>query len=368
MQVIRGLVVGLLVAGCNDPAEHAPLLRSMPEPPGTNCQRGGTAIVSGLDDNDNGVLDPSEVSSTTYVCAPPGPAVIEGSVIVHNSVEVAELDGVETITGDLTIDAPGLTSTSLGSLQMVGGSINIVNFSGTTIGFPSLVSAGWLRVLDNASLAAISVPAITSLNRIDLTAPAMTSISFPQLVSVRFISLDKLAGTSFVVNTSFPLVASLDTLEVSAWPNLTSLSLGTADVTKAVTIDGNPLLATIDLNTLTDTGMLMVGGNPALTAIGVSALATISKTLYISNNDALAALVLPSLTAVATELDGQAQIEGNNVLQSISAPGWTVFGAARYFGVNRNNQLPTCAAQALATQVGATNIDISGNNSAGTCP
>ncbi|MCL4244766.1 MAG: hypothetical protein KJ002_06505 [Candidatus Dadabacteria bacterium] len=38
------------------------------EPPGENCEFGGTKIETGLDLNDNGVLDEDEVTDTTYAC------------------------------------------------------------------------------------------------------------------------------------------------------------------------------------------------------------------------------------------------------------------------------------------------------------
>jgi hypothetical protein len=44
------------------------LIRLDAEPPGANCSQGGTAVKSGLDSNSNGILDASEVTSITFVC------------------------------------------------------------------------------------------------------------------------------------------------------------------------------------------------------------------------------------------------------------------------------------------------------------
>ena len=44
------------------------LMVSTPEPAGTNCPNGGVAVTSGLDLNDNGVLDPNEAGAPLYVC------------------------------------------------------------------------------------------------------------------------------------------------------------------------------------------------------------------------------------------------------------------------------------------------------------
>jgi photosystem II stability/assembly factor-like uncharacterized protein len=50
------------------------------EPPGLNCTNGGNRITSGLDTSGNGALDPSEVTNTQYVCnGAPGSAGTAGA-------------------------------------------------------------------------------------------------------------------------------------------------------------------------------------------------------------------------------------------------------------------------------------------------
>lgn len=60
---------------CNGPGTIS-LVFTSPEPPGENCPFGGTKIETGVDVNNNSVLDPSEVNAlaTAFVCAfgPPG--------------------------------------------------------------------------------------------------------------------------------------------------------------------------------------------------------------------------------------------------------------------------------------------------------
>jgi OmcA/MtrC family decaheme c-type cytochrome len=60
---------------CNGPGTTS-LVATSPEPAGANCPFGGTKIEQGVDTNNNGVLDPSEVdaAATSYVCVigPPG--------------------------------------------------------------------------------------------------------------------------------------------------------------------------------------------------------------------------------------------------------------------------------------------------------
>lgn len=46
----------------------ASLVEVADEPPGSYCATGGLAITTGQDDDNDGVIDPSEVDDTTYVC------------------------------------------------------------------------------------------------------------------------------------------------------------------------------------------------------------------------------------------------------------------------------------------------------------
>jgi len=58
----------LLVIGCGGGDVPRLMVKSGPEPAGTNCTNGGVIIQTGYDDNDNGVLDAGEISDTQYVC------------------------------------------------------------------------------------------------------------------------------------------------------------------------------------------------------------------------------------------------------------------------------------------------------------
>lgn len=53
---------------CNGAAGLVSLVRQDDEPAGTHCAFGGKSISSGVDANRNGVLDPLEVGTTSYVC------------------------------------------------------------------------------------------------------------------------------------------------------------------------------------------------------------------------------------------------------------------------------------------------------------
>ncbi|MEI7745532.1 MAG: S8 family serine peptidase, partial [Chloroflexota bacterium] len=84
------------------------------EPPGAHCVMGGIHVVSGYDDNNNGVLDPGEIISSTYVCngtralvlvttLPPGPSCPAGGSLIQGGMDA---------NGNGVLDPSEVTSTS----------------------------------------------------------------------------------------------------------------------------------------------------------------------------------------------------------------------------------------------------------------
>ncbi|NVJ10284.1 leucine-rich repeat domain-containing protein [Myxococcus sp. AM001] len=76
------MAVLVLVTGCDGieldrlVEQHPPLTRLVPEPVGANCAHGGHFVRTGLDRNDNGVLDDDEVTRTEYACVTSVPGVL----------------------------------------------------------------------------------------------------------------------------------------------------------------------------------------------------------------------------------------------------------------------------------------------------
>jgi hypothetical protein len=56
------------VDGTNGTSGHNSLVAVVTESAGPNCTAGGKQITSGIDDDDNGVLDAAEIDDTSYVC------------------------------------------------------------------------------------------------------------------------------------------------------------------------------------------------------------------------------------------------------------------------------------------------------------
>lgn len=70
--ILFALAGALMMSACGaadeGPAGASSLVQTVAEPAGSNCAEGGISIRTGVDDNDDGVLDDAEVDQTSYVC------------------------------------------------------------------------------------------------------------------------------------------------------------------------------------------------------------------------------------------------------------------------------------------------------------
>jgi hypothetical protein len=371
------------------------LIRIDPEQAGAHCSTGGSAIHIGIDTNDDAMLEDSEIQSTTYVCHPTNPTIIDGSFIVSNSVDAAQLVGVTTITGDLTINAVGLTSIDLSSLQTVEGALTFTTFSGTTLAMPALTSAGSISFSGTTMPVALELPVLTTTGYLYLggygfaamTFPALTTISESLFVSysnvLATLSLPVLTTVQSITVTNCPMITSLDfrhvtttsDVQITNDTNLASLSLHVTSV-HALVLLHDPALTALDLSSLTTVGdRLDLEYLTALESLDLSSLTSIGGPLYFSRNDALDTLAFPALTSVASTIAQgvPVQINFNATLTSLTAPVWTSFGAlpgtnAVQIYVNDCPLLANCELQALADQVGSFSPFFSNNDFSATCP
>lgn len=108
---LTGSEIAETVYVCNGSDGLDSLIATTDEPPGANCGLGGTKITSGIDDNDNGMLEAGEVDATSYVCSAVPPAVLYLSQD-NNADGLYRLD---LATGQAThIGATGTISSTLG--------------------------------------------------------------------------------------------------------------------------------------------------------------------------------------------------------------------------------------------------------------
>ena len=121
---------------CNGNDGNSSLTIVTSEPAGTNCENGGVKIESGIDSNDNGILDESEISSTTYVCNGTDGNSSITTITEEPAGNNCENGGTKIESGiDLNnngiLDVEEVLSTNFICNDFVSGSYQIINSFGT---------------------------------------------------------------------------------------------------------------------------------------------------------------------------------------------------------------------------------------------
>ena len=107
---------------CNASGKSS-LVRTTAEPAGTNCALGGTRIETGLDANNDGVLDPTEVNAaaTSYVCN----VSAGGAISPSTGIAVAVLPGGVTTSATAPISVRFTLKDDRGFPLDIGGSYSL---------------------------------------------------------------------------------------------------------------------------------------------------------------------------------------------------------------------------------------------------
>lgn len=144
--------------GADGSSAPAALVSTATEPAGEHCALGGLALSVGTDDDGDGVLGDDEVDTVTYLCDGADGAdadggwtagtIVAGDYTITSSLDISLLEGVEQITGTLTIQDGEVGDVVLPDLQTVG----------------SLL-IGDDRDKTELDLDALSLPALTTVER-----------------------------------------------------------------------------------------------------------------------------------------------------------------------------------------------------------
>ena len=147
------------------------------EAPGSNCATGGSRIDAGLDANGNGVLDPSEATSTQYVCngaggatggtgatGAPGATGAAGTwLVIEMSNEAAGANcaaGGQRVragydsNGNGVLDAPEVASTGYVCSGATGPGVTWVHVTGSSV--QASANTGYLA--DNTAQVTVTLP------------------------------------------------------------------------------------------------------------------------------------------------------------------------------------------------------------------
>ena len=121
----------------------------------------------------------------------PRSEVIEGPVVIHEVAELARLDGVQRVTGKLTLEGSELKGKlELPELEQVGLlSVTDTQLSGLALG--SLKQADDIRIEDNASLSELALPALEEVTAslVVGSQPKLKSLSLPKLLWARTVDV-----------------------------------------------------------------------------------------------------------------------------------------------------------------------------------
>ncbi|MBS2020974.1 MAG: hypothetical protein JST92_01075, partial [Deltaproteobacteria bacterium] len=179
------------------------LVSSTPEPAGPNCRFGGERVDAGYDLNGDGVLQTAEIRQTTYVCdTDPLAGVHVGDVVIDDAEDLAQLQGVRVLAGDLRLRAPLGTKLVLPALEHIAGAL--------------LLDGG---AADHGGVAR------------DVT--GLTLVSLPKLVSVESVVV---RAQTELTTLELPSLGTAKLVHVEGVPALTKLNLGSFTGTAETTV------------------------------------------------------------------------------------------------------------------------------------
>ena len=341
---------------------------SSTEPPGSNCTDGGVAVEVGTDDDGDGVLSATEVDTTFYVCDGEDGGggssigtIVAGDYTVANSVDAGLLDGVEQITGLLTINGESMGDVELPDLQRVG-TLYVGNtgtgFTPTSLSLPALTT-----VDDSLSIYKTEVADWSGFDSVTTVGGGL-AVYAPEGASTinLFAGLTSIGGDVTIVATSENGVSEIAGLDaVTAMPGSLTVMI-TGNTTSSTRISA--------FSGLTSVGALTIYGDDWLTDVsGFGALADITGLLYVSN------AAIPDFTDFASlgtaggvyvsDVDTLTDMSGLEALTSLGV-GLSVHGSD---GMVDLTGLDNVASMALVTLVGNTGMtSLSGLGSVETVP
>ncbi|MEW5849138.1 MAG: hypothetical protein AB2A00_09995 [Myxococcota bacterium] len=247
--------------------------------------------------------------------------VKEGSVEVRNSDDVAALgrNPCFTVTGNLTVHAPGLSNImGLSGLKAVGGTLRIHESTAIAeLNLPLLASVGDLvAITGNSVLKRIDLPALTTVvGGVNVDGnPALADLLLPQLRSVG--GELRIRNNKALIKVSLEALATVNSLTATDNVALPTLEVPSLGVVKAgLSIEANPALATVLLKAVRSVGGVIQIDKNGLTVLAVPALAS-ANSINVERNHALTLLQLDSLDGVSEKL----MVDDNASLRRVLLP------------------------------------------------
>ena len=378
---------------------------------GLNCEWGGDVELSGFDADQDSVLDPEEITQTTYDCFVPPTCnqVLLGNFTIQNGIDLAQLSNYCEVTGDLIIaTGASIPVLEIPTIERVGvlwtGELLGI-FASFSVSLPSLRDVIGLNAFSDGSL---DVTSLSWGNNLGLGAAATGDVVFehlesgspylelypvgagaievhlpkwvgswinvrgpvsalhtPQSTSLQTVSLrPDPAGTTLVAQ-DLTHVGDLRIFGAPgtaiSLPNLVEVSGSVAPITcgdalpAAACISAESSSVLLPALALVEGGLSMAGAGP--TELTLPALVTIDN-LSVVEVDSLAFISAPVLQTVTETL----QLRWSNQITTLDLPSLTSAGC---IDVRNNFSLPSCDVADLIAQTGTACSQNSGNAS---CP
>jgi hypothetical protein len=300
--------------------------------------------------------------------------VLQGSFAIQNTIDVASLTPYSEITGDLVLNAAGITSISLPNLCKVDGFVHGTAANLITLDLPALTSVSGLGG-NGGGLQVLNLDALTNLN-----APSLASAPMGVAINVgpsATITLSSLTGSilDFYVNEQLGNPQAHASLNAPMPMTCPAVMLALVDAVLGLTSAGQidlaganlsaPGLTTVQNLSITEGSSVNLPALVTVTSSMTLSSATFTTfalnvqqigTFNVTGNTALTTIGLPALTSGTIILGAQpvgafcgtAQATSSNPsLVQLNAPQWTS-GSVTFW----DHTFPNCRATAICAQLG----------------
>jgi hypothetical protein len=333
---------------CNADAGTPTLVDVAQEPIGSNCSLGGVVVRSGDDLDHDGALDPSEVTSTSYVCTGEVPVneTINGDFYLRNTFDQAVLVHVKHITGTLYVMpnayltdpiAPKLEdayqvvisetfdSLSLPTLATLTGALDVTSTADfETLSAPTLVQVGSVSITPKARLATVNLQSLA-------TVVSTFKIDQAPLTTLTLGALSQIGGEVWIRKTqlstlSLPMLSSMGfRAYIYDHPNLASVAMPALQSVGTLELMDLPLLTALDLRSLTSADGFALARAPQLpqSQFQIGAITSLPYELVLSALPWTNVQPFESLVSVGTLwLSDFPQLANLSGLSNLTAANW----------------------------------------------
>ena len=169
-------------------------------------------------------------------------SVADALTVVPNELTTATFAGLQSIGGNVLVVAPELSSLNFPALVSVDGDVVVTTSPElTSLTAPMLTSISGDLFFELASLTALNLANLASVESITTTGNSLTSFSLPALVSIEEFGV---FNTSALVSIDLRQVTSLDTFALSNNASLSSIDLRNLTSAALIFVSSNPMLGT----------------------------------------------------------------------------------------------------------------------------